>query len=68
MIGRIYRWLFDTHRHEWETIQEKTATLFRYHRINGVQQRIAVGTITVYTLRCKTCGDVSERRIGGDYT
>lgn len=54
MIGRMWQWLTDRHRHEWETIEVGEAV--------RVKDETVVGK--VYTLRCKVCGDVESRKIG----
>lgn len=55
MICRIWDWL--TQRgcpHEWETIETSRIT----HKSDGVE----VGTI--FGLRCKKCGDITQRYVG----
>lgn len=54
MIGRLYRWLFDNHRHDWETIEHASIKRTRDGALIG----------TTYTLRCKTCGDITGRHVG----
>lgn len=60
MIGRFYRWLFDTHRHEWETIKEKPYQIFeaRFSLVRPTENG------SIYVLRCKTCGDIKSRKVG----
>lgn len=53
MIGRLYRWLFDTHRHEWETIN--------VDELVRRKDKSKIGDF--YTLRCKTCGEVRGRKV-----
>lgn len=60
MIGRVWRWLFDAHRHEWETIETEKYTRFK----DWGGQKIPYGRVTLYTLRCKTCGLVTGRTVG----
>lgn len=52
MIGRLYRWLFDAHRHEWETIW------------SGGIEKDGRWIGHSYTLRCKKCGDITFRKVG----
>jgi len=65
MIGRIYNWLFDTHRHDWETIKEQPFTHFKYSLVTN--ERYDCGGGTLYTLRCKICGQISSKQIGLKY-
>lgn len=51
MIGRLYNWLFDRHRHEWETIESGEIYGMASGKLKGKQ----------YVLRCKTCGDIQSR-------
>lgn len=53
MIGRVWRWLVDAHRHERETVRE----IDLYSRFNNdhVGKR--------YVLKCKTCGDIVSRDV-----
>lgn len=60
MIGRVWRWLFDAHRHEWETVSEERYTRFRHWQ----GKEIPTGNGTLHTQRCKTCGIVRGIEIG----
>lgn len=60
MIGRLYRWLFDAHRHGWETIKSEPYTRFQYWK----GEKIDTGAGTLHTLRCKTCGAIKGVSIG----
>jgi len=53
MIGKVYRWLFDAHRHEWETISSADIQ-------SKDGRHIGVGI----TLRCKKCGIYQMQKLG----
>lgn len=57
MIGKMYRWLFDAHHHEWETIKTQPFHRFVTDRLG---KRRNVGEGTLYTLKCKACGDIKS--------
>jgi hypothetical protein len=60
MIGRAYRWLFDAHRHDWEILKDEP--FYRWATFEG--KKVKTGEGTLYTLRCKSCGDITARRSG----
>lgn len=58
MIGRWWLWLTDAHRHEWETID--TQKIVKRNDSLAMTPKIVGFT---YTLRCKSCGDITFRRM-----
>lgn len=57
MIGRVYQWLFDTHKHEWEIYKEQ-----RYEKTDRYDNAV-VAAGTLYTLRCKDCGMITSKKM-----
>lgn len=64
MIRRIWDWLMKPApppapvcAHEWDVMDSKPV----YRFIRNEQRIVA----TVFALRCKKCGDVASRRLGG---
>ena len=61
MIRRIWDWLMKpappTCAHEWDVMDSKPVFQF----IRNEERMVA----TVFALRCKKCGDVVSRKLGG---
>jgi len=61
MVGRFWRWLTDAHRHDWEILREQD--YIHWVRYDG-GEKLKNGEGTLYTMRCKTCGEVTTRKAG----
>lgn len=61
MIGRFWHWLTDAHHHEWETAKENP---YIHWKTNLGGEKYKAGEGILYTLRCKTCGDITSRKVG----
>lgn len=59
-MKKLIEFLFSGCWHEWETIKEvKYTTTTKY-----VDGRSREDVYTVYTLRCKKCGEITSKQIG----
>jgi hypothetical protein len=58
LLGKIFRWLFDSCKHEWELHEECESDIWW----DEEHDKYPYKTITVKILRCKKCGELKMKK------